>query len=73
MGSLGLWWSGYLAFIKHLHGGMSHHTGFLILTAFWKAGMTHLILQMEKQRLRGVRDWLTCPKDPKLLKYGNKI
>lgn len=28
----GLRWSGYLAFIKHLHGRMSHHTGFLILT-----------------------------------------
>lgn len=35
--------------------------------------MTQLTLQMEKQRLGGVRDWLTCPKDPKLLKYGNTI
>lgn len=28
----GLRWSGYLAFTKHIHGGMSHHTGSLILT-----------------------------------------
>ena len=35
--------------------------------------MTQLIFQMEKQKLGGVRDWLTCRSDPKLLKYGNKI
>lgn len=28
----GLRWGGYLAFIKHLRGGMSHHTGFLVPT-----------------------------------------
>lgn len=49
----GLRWTGCLAFIKHLHGGMSHHTGFLILKVL-EGWHDSSLLQMEKQRLGGL-------------------
>ena len=49
----GLRWTGPLAFIKHLHGGMSHHTGFLILKVL-EGWHDSSLLQMEKQRLGGL-------------------
>lgn len=68
----GLRWSGYLAFTKHVHGDEPSHR-LPYPNSSGRLAMTQLIFQIEKQKLGGVRDWLTCPRDPKLLKYGNKI